>query len=138
MFFQGMVLSLGFTKKFITYRRKERKAGQSRWTFGKKLTYLIDGVLSFSFLPIRFMSVMGGALSALAVLYALFIVVWKFLYWDKMVLGWTPLMAVVLLIGGFQMLMLGVLGEYLWRTLAQSRKREPYIIEDIYEEDSSS
>ncbi len=137
MFFQGMILSLGFRKKFIPYQRQERRVGRSRWTFGKKLTYLIDGVLSFSFQPIRFMSLVGGAVAVIAFLYALVVVVRKLLYWNQVELGWTPLMAVMLFMGGVQMLMLGILGEYLWRTLAQVRKRELYIIEETYDDDGA-
>ena len=58
-FLQGQVLWTGFRTKFIEYQRRNRKVGISRWTFGKKLTYLIDGVMSYSFFPIRVISVMG-------------------------------------------------------------------------------
>lgn len=131
-FFQGQILWLGFKTKFTEYRRLERKVGQSRWTFGKKLTYLIDGVMSYSFLPLRFMSIAGSLFALLGFLYALVVLVAR-LVWGNPVQGWTPLMIVILVMGGFQMLMLGVVGEYLWRTLAQVRNRDPYIIETIYD-----
>ena len=121
---------MGFKTKFIEYRRLERQVGRSRWTFGKKLTYLIDGVMSYSFLPLRFMSVMGILCALLGFLYALVIFVSK-IVWNSVIQGWAPLMIVILFMGGLQMLMLGVLGEYLWRTLAQVRNRDPYVIEAI-------
>lgn len=131
-FIQGQILWTGFKTKFMEYRRRERKVGRSRWTFGKKLTYLIDGMMSYSFLPIRLMSGMGILVALLGFLYALEIFVRR-IVWGNPVKGWAPLMIVILAMGGGQMLMLGIIGEYLWRALAQVRNREPYIIEAIYD-----
>lgn len=131
-FFQGQVLATGFKTKFIEYHRLERKAGKSRWTFGKKLTYLIDGMLGYSFLPIRLISVIGILVALLGFFYAAIIFIGK-IAWGNPVQGWSPLMIVVLVMGGFQMLMLGILGEYMWRILAQVRNRPSYIIETIYD-----
>lgn len=133
LFFQGQVLWTGYAVKFIPYTRRRRLVGESRWTFGKKLTYLIDGVLSYSFLPIRLVSVLGIALALLGFLYAVLVFVAR-LTWGHPVEGWTPLMIVVLVLGGVQLLMLGMIGEYVWRTLAQVRNRDRYIIEAIYED----
>lgn len=133
-FFQGQLLWMGFKTKFIPYRRLERKMGRSRWTFAKKLTYLIDGVLSYSYLPMRLMSGTGIIVAVLGFLYAVVIFFARILLGNP-VQGWAPLMIVILVMSGFQMLMLGVIGEYLWRALAQVRHREPYIIEAIYEGD---
>jgi dolichol-phosphate mannosyltransferase len=132
-FFQGQILWMGFKTKFIEYRRMVRRVGRSRWTFGKKLTYLIDGVMSYSFLPMRLMSGMGILAALLGFLWALRIFI-NFMVRGNPVKGWSPLMIVILVMGGLQMLMLGVIGEYLWRTLAQVRNREPYIIETIYDD----
>jgi dolichol-phosphate mannosyltransferase len=132
-FFQGQILWTGFRTKFIEYQRRNRKIGTSRWTFGKKLTYLIDGVMSYSFLPLRLISVMGIGVALLGFLYALVILVIK-IGWGLPIQGWAPLMIVILLMGGFQMVMLGIVGEYLWRTLAQVRNRDPYIIEGVYDD----
>jgi dolichol-phosphate mannosyltransferase len=132
-FLQGQILWMGFKTKFIGYRRLERKVGKSRWTFGKKVTYLIDGALSYSFLPIRLMSVVGFLAALLGFIYALLVIVTR-LTVGHPVSGWAPLMVVTLVMGGVQMLMLGIIGEYLWRTLAQVRSRDPYIIEAIYDD----
>ncbi len=134
-FLQGQILWPGFRTKFLTYRRLERKVGVSRWTFGRKLTYLIDGVLSYSFLPIRLISSIGIVVAFLGFLYAVAIFVIR-LVWGLPVQGWAPIMIVVLLMGGLQMLMLGVIGEYIWRTLAQARQRPLYVIDEIYERQS--
>jgi dolichol-phosphate mannosyltransferase len=131
-FFQGQILWTGFRPKFIPYFRKEREVGISRWSFGRKLTYLIDGTMGYSFFPIRFISIMGVLFAFLGFLYAVLIFVLK-LFGGIPVTGWAPLMIVILVMGGFQMLMLGVIGEYLWRALAQVRNRDPYVIETVYE-----
>jgi glycosyltransferase involved in cell wall biosynthesis len=129
-FVQGQILWTGFKIKFIDYRRERRKEGHSHWTFSKKLTRSIDGVLSYSFLPIRLMSLTGLVVAFLGFLYATIIVVGKLTVGNP-IQGWASLIIVILIIGGFQMLMLGIIGEYLWRTLAQVRNRDPYVIEAI-------
>ena len=131
-FFQGQILWTGFKTKFIKYHRQKRKVGKSRWTFGKKLTYLIDGVISYSFFPIRLISFLGILISTGGFLYALVVILEK-IFFAHLETGWAPLMVVILVMGGFQMLMLGVIGEYLWRSLAQVRNRDPYVIEAIYD-----
>lgn len=132
-FLQGQILWMGFKMKFIGYRRLERKVGKSRWTFGKKVTYLIDGALSYSFFPIRLISAVGFLAASLGFLYALIVIVARLTKSDP-IPGYAPLMVVILVMGGVQMLMLGVIGEYLWRTLAQVRNRDPYVVEAIYDD----
>ncbi len=132
-FFQGQILWTGYRIKLIGYTRMERTIGRSRWTFGKKLTYLIDGVLGYSYLPIRLMSLTGLLVALLGFLYAVVILITK-LVRGLPVEGWAPMMIMILVIGGLQMLMLGVIGEYLWRVLAQVRNRDPYVIDMIYDE----
>jgi glycosyltransferase involved in cell wall biosynthesis len=136
-FFQGQILWTGYRTKFIRYQRKKREIGRSRWTFGKKLTYLIDGVMAYSFFPIRIMSTIGIVVALTGLLYAAVIFVTK-LIWGLSIQGWAPLMIVILVLGGLQMLMLGVSGEYIWRILAQVRNREPFIIETIYDKSHQS
>jgi len=131
-FFQGQVLWTGFRPKFLRYHRRERISGKSRWSLGSKITYLIDGVVAYSFFPIRLMSFVGILVALAGFFYALLILVMK-LAGGVSTYGWAPLMIVILVIGGVQMLLLGIIGEYVWRTLAQSRNREPYIIEEIFE-----
>lgn len=131
LFFQGQILWLGYSVKFLEYRRMERIAGKSRWTWGKKVTYLIDGILSYSFFPIRFISCSGMVVAGLGFLYALIILVDWFVRGNP-VKGWAPAMIVSLVIGGFQLLMVGILGEYLWRTLEQVRGRDPFLVEKVY------
>jgi dolichol-phosphate mannosyltransferase len=129
-FLQGQILWTGFSTKCLSYRRKKREIGKSRWTFGKKFNYLLDGVMSYSFMPIRLMSWAGALIAMTGFLYAIYIIATRLL-WGSTIQGWAALMVVSLTLGGIQLLMLGVIGEYLWRTLAQARKRDAYVIEEI-------
>jgi dolichol-phosphate mannosyltransferase len=131
-FVQGQILWTGFETKVIGYTRRERKVGTSRWTFGKKLTYLLDGVLSYSFAPIRMVALLGVATALLGFTYAGVVLV-NWLVHGNPVQGWTPLVIIVLVLGGVQLLTLGLIGEYLWRTLAQVRNRKPYVIDRTYD-----
>lgn len=131
-FWQGQILWTGYKIKFIPYKRMARELGESKWTFSKKMKYLIDGVLGYSFFPIRIMSILGLIISLIGFIYALVIVIAKFTG-NVPFQGWAPLMVIVLFLSGFQMLMLGIIGEYLWRTLDEVRRRQLYVIEEVYE-----
>ncbi len=97
-----------------------------------KITLLIDGLLGYSFLPIRLMSAVGVGVSTLGFAYAGFILLRR-LFWGTQVVGWATLTVAVLTLGGIQMMMLGIIGEYLWRSLAQNRNRDAYVIDEIIE-----
>ncbi|MCK5014122.1 MAG: glycosyltransferase [Candidatus Omnitrophica bacterium] len=123
-----MVLAwLGFSQDSITYVKKMRQRGLSKWTVKKRIKLAIDSLLSFSDVFIRSMSAIGIVTAFLGFLYAS-IVVWTY-FRGSPVQGWSSLIVVILIVGGIQMIMLGVLGEYLWRTFDESRKRPRFIIE---------
>ena len=128
-FLQARILALGFSREWIGYHREARKTGKSRWTFAKKLTYMIDGVLGHSYIPIRLISLFGLVVSLCSFLLAGFFLL-NYLICGAEVRGLTPIMLLVLFVGGVQMIMIGVLGEYLWRVLAQTRQDLPYIVEE--------
>jgi hypothetical protein len=136
LFLQGQVLWTGFKTKVLEYVRQPRTAGQSRWTFAKKVTYLIDGVMSHSYFPIRFMSLAGFVTAIMGFSYAALVLgVW--LVHGIPIKGWTPIVILILVLGGTNMLMLGVVGEYVWRTLSQVRNRDPFVVEALYEAEPS-
>lgn len=132
----GHVLWMGFRTKILSYRRRARFVGVSRWTLGRKFTSFLDGIMAYSFAPIRVMSFAGCVFSLLGFIYAGLIVIGR-LFFKNTITGWAPIMILILVIGGFQMIMLGVIGEYLWRTLAQVRRRDMYLIDAIYESKGS-
>lgn len=129
-FLQGQILRLGFSRAFISYTRLKREFGTSRWTLGKKIAYFFDGLMNYSFFPIRAVSYLGMALAFLGMAYATVVLLNKVLG-GAAIKGWTPLMIVVLVLGGAQMLTLGVFGEYLWRILVQVQRRNPYLVEQV-------
>ncbi|MDP2175530.1 MAG: glycosyltransferase family 2 protein [Bacteroidota bacterium] len=114
----------------IPYKRMERKIGKSRWTMKKKIKLFVDSFVAFSFAPIRIITVSGFVLGAVAIFYALFIV-YNRLVGNIAVEGWTAMMLVFLFVSAFQMVAIGILGEYLWRTLDASRKRPNFVIDKV-------
>jgi dolichol-phosphate mannosyltransferase len=125
-----LMLYLKYDYVNIPYTRKKREIGRSRWTFKKKLKLFIDSFVAFSYLPIRMITVLGLVLGGTSILYAFYILYQRF-SGNIEVEGWTTMMIVLLFVSSFQMIALGVLGEYLWRTLDASRKRPNYVIENI-------
>jgi len=126
--FLAMILWLGFRQTSIGYVKQVRHSGKSKWSLAKKLKLFVDSFVSFSYAPIRLMSLAGAGISAMGFLYALFVIINAFC--GAPVQGWASLMVVVLMLGGFQLLMLGILGEYLWRAFDESRGRPRYVIEE--------
>lgn len=122
-----LIAWLGFSQINIKYIKEIRHAGISKWTTSKRLKLFFDSLISFSYVPMRFMSFMGLISAFLGLLYSL--VVFINALKGLPVQGWSSLMIVMLLLGGFQMIMLGLLGEYLWRTYDETRGRPRYVIE---------
>ncbi len=120
---------MGFRQSQVTYDKQARLHGKSGWTLAKKLKLVVDSITSFSYAPIRLMSYVGFIVALLGFVYAAFVVFNAFRGVPAQ--GWSSLMVVLLVVGGLQMLMLGILGEYLWRALEESRHRPRYIIEDV-------
>jgi polyisoprenyl-phosphate glycosyltransferase len=115
----------------IPYVRRKRDLGVSRWTLQKKVKLFIDSFVSFSFFPIRAISTIGIFLGIVAFLYGIFVIIAKFTGLVP-VAGWTALMVVVLFVSSFQMIALGIIGEYVWRSLDASRNRPNYIVDEVY------
>lgn len=122
-----LIAWLGFPQTYITYVKEARHAGTSKWTTSKRLKLFFDSLISFSYVPLRFMSLMGVISAFLGLLYSL--VVFCNAIRGIPIQGWASLMIVVLFLGGFQMAMMGMLGEYLWRTYDETRGRPRYVIE---------
>ncbi len=126
-----LMVWLGFPYVNIPYVRRKREIGRSRWTLSKKIKLLIDSLLAFSFVPVRAISVAGLALGLVALIYGFYIIALRFVSSSEPQ-GWTTLMVVVLFVSAFQMVALGVIGEYVWRGLDAARKRPLYVVKDVY------
>ena len=130
-FFQGDLLWTGYRTSFIPYVRLKRTIGTSQYNFGKKLKNFLDAILDASYLPIRFISLVGLITSGLGVLYSASIV-FSWLRGETPFTGWAPIMIAILLVGGLIMVMLGVIGEYVWRINEEVRKRPNYVVRDKF------
>lgn len=122
-----LMFSLGYPTAFLPYVRQEREIGKSRWTLKKKMKLFIDSFIAFSFVPIRILSIVGIFLGMASLIYAIYIIICK-LTGSIDLQGWSALMTTMLFIGSFQMIGLGILGEYLWRILDEVRNRPQYTI----------
>ena len=128
-FFQGDLLWTGYRTTFIPYVRLKRTIGKSQYNFSKKLKNFLDAILDASYLPIRFISGMGLLTSLVGVIYGCTIV-WSWLAGETPFTGWAPIMIAILLIGGMILLMLGVVGEYVWRINEEVRRRPNYLVRE--------
>lgn len=123
------VMWLGFKRENVYFHRKAREEGESRWTLGKKIKLVVDSMMSFSYAPVRMMSTVGGLFFCASIIWAIVIIVQTLVHGAD-VAGWASLMALVLCSSGLIMLMLGMLGEYIWRTLDETRKRPPFLVDE--------
>ncbi len=124
------ILWSGFKTEVVYYVRKKRETGKSRWTLSKKIKLVVDSLVSFSFLPIQFMSIVGTIFFLTSVIWGFSLIVYR-LFGNIQVQGWTTIMILVLFSSGLMMLTLGILGEYIWRTMDAARNRPVYIIDEI-------
>lgn len=124
------VLWAGFQTDHVYFHRRDREVGESRWTFSKKFKLVLDSMMSFSYFPIRMMSIVGVTFNILAVLMFIYVLAEKFTVGTP-IAGWSSLMCVVLLSSGLILLTLGILGEYVWRALDAARTRPPFIIDVV-------
>ena len=131
-YLMGLILWLGFDPQVFHYHRQKRQKrfGRSAWTFWKKLKYFIDSFVAFSYFPVRAASVIGFSLSTIGLIYALAVIFMRLVYAIE-VEGWTSLMVVLLIVSGAQMIMIGIVGEYLWRNLDETRRRPRFIIDQV-------
>lgn len=124
----GLIAWSGFPQTQVLYHRPARAAGRSSWTTGRLIKSAVDLFAAFSFAPIRAISYFGLLVSLASFLAGFYLLVNKVIYGTK-VEGWTSVMVAVLVLGGVQLTMIGVLGEYLWRVAEEARARPLYVLE---------
>lgn len=125
---EGLFANTGFPMAYVPYQRRRREFGKSKWTLSKKIKLFTDFFVAYSYIPIRLISIIGIFTAIMGLIYAALVLI-RALVYNSVIPGWSSLMLVVLILGGIQMIMLGIIGEYLWRTLDEARKRPCYIIE---------
>jgi dolichol-phosphate mannosyltransferase len=126
------ILNLGFRQEHITYEKRSRHKGKSKWTLTKKLKLFIDSFVAFSYFPIRLVSVVGIVFFILGILWSLYIVL-RELIWGDLQAGWPTLIAILMIGFGITNIGLGIVAEYLWRTLDASRERPVFVINEVLE-----
>jgi len=126
------ILGMGFKQTNISYNKIARKIGKSKWTISKKIKMLIDSFVAFSYAPIRFVSLIGFLFFTIGIIWTFYIIGRKILV-DDLASGWPMLTSILLLGFGITNISLGIIAEYLWRTLDASRKRPVFIIDEIIE-----
>lgn len=128
LFLRGMFPMIGFKSTCVEYSRHERLAGSSKYPLSKMLTLAFDGITSFSVKPIRIITALGG----MTVLLSLILIVYALISWaaGHVVAGWTSSFIGTTLIGGIQLISLGVIGEYVGKIYMETKGRPRYIIEE--------
>ncbi|HKN12356.1 MAG TPA: glycosyltransferase family 2 protein [Candidatus Binatus sp.] len=130
-FMKGLFAWVGFKQTELSFEREGRNAGSSAWTYWRLWNFALDGVTSFSSLPLKIWSYVGVVISLLAFAYALFLAVFK-LARGINVPGYTSLMVVVLFLAGIQLITLGVIGEYLGRVYTEVKHRPLYLLREAH------
>lgn len=128
-FSKGIFGWIGFRTYWYSYENKERASGETKWSFWKLLKYSPDGIVSFSQMPLNLASWMGVTCTGMSLLAILFII-FKKLAFGEDVQGWASNMCVILFIGGIQLFCLGVIGQYIGKTYAETKKRPHYIVSE--------
>lgn len=131
MFLRGMVPLVGFKSAEVTYERGERFAGESKYPLKKMIAFAIDGITSFSIKPVRWVTLIGFAFAFLGAVMALYALI--SLISGRVVAGWTSMMISIWVIGGVQLIALGLIGEYVGKVYKEVKHRPKFIVETYIE-----
>ncbi len=129
LFIRGVVPLLGYKSCSVYYKRGERFAGETKYPLKKMIAFALDGIASFSVVPLRLITITGFILFLLSLLVIAWIVLDK-LFFNTAVQGWTSTMVSIYFIGGIQIMSIGIIGEYIGRNFQQSKNRPRYIIDE--------
>ena len=132
-FVRGLVSWVGYKQEPVMYDREERFSGQTKYPLTKMLSFAWDGITSFSTLPLRCATWMGSFTVMAGLCYGIRVMYLYCFYPDELVRGWSSLVLILLILGGVQLLMLGMLGEYLGRISDEIKKRPLYLVDRFYE-----
>lgn len=130
---KGMYSWIGFKKKEVEFDQGDRLAGDSSWNYRRLLSLALDGITSFSSVPLRVSTIMGFLVSMCAFLYMAYVFI-KALIWGDPVQGYPTLVILVLFLGGIQLLSLGIIGEYIGRIYNETKNRPDYIVRQFNDE----
>jgi glycosyltransferase involved in cell wall biosynthesis len=128
LFLRGIVPMLGFRSTSLYYKRNERFAGETKYPLKKMLYFALDGIASFSVMPLRIITIVGFMLFLLSLL-GIGWVIFEKIFFGSAVRGWASMLISIYFIGGIQVMSLGIIGEYVGRSFQQGKNRPRYIIE---------
>ena len=128
---KGYFSWIGYSKKEITYIRDPRLAGDSKWNYFKLVNLAIDGIVSFTTAPLRWSTIFGILVSLLAFIYILYLVIRTIVFGVDLA-GYPSMMAVMLFLGGVQLISLGIIGEYVGRIFKETKNRPLYFVEELH------
>ncbi len=128
-FIRGLVSWIGFRQTYVEYVREERFAGETKYPLKKMIRFAMDGILSFSYIPLKIASLLGFLVSLFSFLYLIFVLMQKWFFPADIVPGWTSIVAVLLVFNGIVLILLGVIGEYIGRIYDEVRNRPLYIVD---------
>jgi glycosyltransferase involved in cell wall biosynthesis len=129
---KGMFSWIGYKKKELLYDRDPRAAGETKWNYIKLTNFAIDGITSFTTAPLRISTILGTLVSFAAFIYILYLVI-RTIFYGSDLAGYPSMMAVILFLGGVQLLSLGVIGEYIGRIFNETKQRPLYLVEEYYD-----
>ncbi len=133
-FSKGIFSWVGFNTKYIPYEVKEREFGQTKWSLWKLIKYAIDGLVSFSTVPLKLSMGVGLATSGASIVYLIFVVLKK-IFFGIDVPGYATIVVLVLFLGGMQLFCLGILGEYISKIFIQAKNRPIYVLKEHLHKD---
>ena len=135
-FMKGLFAWVGFRQTGVEFVRDARVAGETSWNYFRLWNFAVDGLTSFSIMPLRIASVAGGLISLLGFAYAAWLVI-RTLVYGVDVAGYASIVVIVLFLGGVQLLCIGLIGEYLGRLYVEAKGRPLFIVADVFESDSA-
>lgn len=131
-FSKGIFAWVGFDIYYRPYEVRERHAGTTSWSFFKLISYAIEGMVSFSTKPLKIATSIGLTVSALSILYMIFVIIKK-IFFGEPVLGYPTIVVLILLLGGIQLTVMGIIGEYLAKVHIEVKDRPIYIAKEVLE-----
>ncbi len=129
LFFRGIIPWMGFKQANVTFTANERFAGATKYTLKKMIKFAITGVTAFSVKPLRISIYLGLIIAFLAFVYGIYIT-WVYFFTDNAVTGWTSVILSILAVGGINLIMLGIIGEYLGKLFIENKRRPNYMISE--------
>lgn len=128
-FSKGIFSWVGFETKYLEFDNRERKLGETTWSFWGLLKYSLEGIVSYSTFPLTIVSLIGIFIFFISILMAIVFAI-RTLIFDNPVQGWTSLIVIILWLGGIQLFALGIIGQYLGKTFIETKNRPLFIVEE--------